>query len=149
MYLRGVEAQGQSLSSDAGWGEYQDHLEQEAHRDDDSRQGHQACAGLVITLLEYFRNSKMSRLIAANQTLKASYPHGYPEGLLVRGLGQAMEAALDKLGDKREDELTGHVVLVTDTVTREILGPKFCLRGPSVTIGFRPKQLWGEGTKVI
>lgn len=107
-----------------------------------------ACAGLVITLLEYFRKSMMSRLIAANQTLKAGFPQGYPEGLLVRGLGQAMEAALDKLGDKRENELTGHVVLVTDTVTREILGPKFCLRGPPVDIGFRPKQLWGEGTKV-
>ena len=70
----------------------------------------------------------MARFIAANQILKATFPEGYPGGLVIRGTGQAMEAALDRLGESLE-ELTAHVVLITDAVTNEIMGPKFCLRG--------------------
>ena len=42
-----------------------------------------------------------------------------------------MDSALVKLGESQE-EITGHVVLITDAVTKEILGPKFCLRGKNI-----------------
>ncbi len=88
---------------------------------------------LIYNSVGMFQTFNMARLIAANQVLKTGFPQGLPEGLLIRGLGQAMDSTLVKLGESQE-EITGHVVLVTDAVTKEILGPKFCLRGKNVNM---------------
>lgn len=74
---------------------------------------------------------------------KRDFPAGFPECLITRGTGVALSDKLQELGELGRDTV-GVVLLHLHTDTGEMRGPEFVLKGPVVTMGLKPKNIWGE-----
>ena len=89
---------------------------------------------------------KKATIGATDSKLKVTFPEGFPQALLVRGVGQALYDKLEELGEPCRG-LNGVILLHVEAETERVLGPRFYLRGEPVTIAITPKNIWGEGTK--
>ena len=89
---------------------------------------------------------KKATIGATDSKLKVTFPEGFPQALLVRGVGQALYDKLEELGEPCQG-LNGVILLHVEAETERVLGPRFYLRGEPVTIAITPKNIWGEGTK--
>ena len=89
---------------------------------------------------------KKASIGATDSKLKVTFPEGFPQALLVRGVGQALYDKLEELGEPCQG-LNGVILLHVEAETERVLGPRFYLRGEPVTIAITPKNIWGEGTK--
>ena len=74
---------------------------------------------------------------------KRDYPPGFPTGLVVRGLGNALFQRLDELGEPCT-EGTAVVLVHVSADGQAVTGPMLAVRGPTFTLGLTPKMIWGE-----